>query len=392
MTDGRRSRPRRQPRWQRLPVALVLVAALAPVLRAQAPTSATAGDTLNSITRVRSVMRQMVQAEVQSVLRETHEQMSIDPDAAAWALRAEAERIRHAPELDPADRRQLLAGLQAAWREASRRSAVKHASEVHQQQAQQELQDRTQLHNDLRARQRALEKTVAHSNDLALQGEYRAAADAAQSLGRAAPSTIIGAAAPLEAQMQADTVAMRDLAERRRRGLMDEYRTQDAQMIVRSDGNPVSYPSADRWQELSERRRHWRENASSYRPSEAEAKINRALREKTSVDFRETPLADAIDYLKTRHGIEIVLDGRGMSEAGAGPSTPITRNLNNISLRSVLKLILGDLGMTYVVKDDVLLITSIEAADSMTTVRVYDVGDLVIPIPDPRQTPGFMPF
>ncbi len=394
MTGESRSRLQRPAHWRHQVTAVLLSAVLSLAARGQAvpPTPHTEGDALDSIARVRRVMQQMVQAEVQSLLRETHESMNVNPDAAAIALRAEAERIRHAPELDVAVRRQLLSGLQAAWREASRRSAAQHVSEVQHQQAQQELQARSQLQQELRTRQRSLERTVAHSNDLALQGEHRAAADAAQRVGRAAPSTMIGAAAPLEAEMRANSVAMNEMAERQRRGLMNEYRTQEAQMIVRSDGQPVSYPSAERWQELTERRRQWRENASTYRPSEAEAKINRALREKTSVDFRETPLADALDYLKARHGIEIALDGKGMSEAGVGPSTPITRNLNNISLRSVLKLILGDLSLSYVVKDDVLLITSVEAADSMTTVRVYDVGDLVIPIPDPRQTPGFMPF
>ena len=100
------------------------------------------------------------------------------------------------------------------------------------------------------------------------------------------------------------------------------------------------------------------------------------------------PLADVVDYLKHKFHIEIQLDSKGLTDENIGPSAPITKNLNNIKLRSILRLILGDLNLAYVVKDDVLLITSIEVADTMTTTRVYDVGDLVTPIP----LPGFMPF
>ena len=135
-------------------------------------------------------------------------------------------------------------------------------------------------------------------------------------------------------------------------------------------------------------------------PAAGEKKINQALQTVTSVDFQETPLADVIDYLKHKFGIEIQLDPKGLSEESLGPSTPITKNLNNVKLRSVLRLILGDLNLAYVVKDDILLITSIESADSMTTTRVYDAADLLLPIPNPfnniylrgGRAPGGMPF
>jgi hypothetical protein len=243
------------------------------------------------------------------------------------------------------------------------------------------------LHQNLVTRERQIDRQLTHANDLAARGQYRAAEEAAGALVNG-NSTIVGTAAPLEAQMKVNIVEMQALAERRRQHLQEEFLNQDRQRAVDSDGQPIVYPSVDKWRQLSERRREWRENASTYRPSDGERRINRALQSVTSVNFQEMPLADVLDYLKHKFHIEIQLDSKGLTDENIGPSVPITKNLHNIKLRSILRLILGDLNLAYVVKDDVLLITSIEAADTMTTTRVYDVGDLVTPIP----LPGFMPF
>ena len=48
-------------------------------------------------------------------------------------------------------------------------------------------------------------------------------------------------------------------------------------------------------------------------------------------------------------------------------------------MKSALRLMLRMVGLTYVIKDDVLLITTPEQAESELETRVYPVGDLVIP-------------
>lgn len=110
---------------------------------------------------------------------------------------------------------------------------------------------------------------------------------------------------------------------------------------------------------------------------EAEARITRALEERSVADFEDTPLKDAIDFLKEHHGIEIQIDARALEDEGLGSDTPVTRNLKNITLASTLDLLLGDLKLTYLIHDEVLLVTSTAAAENMLETRVYPVGDLV---------------
>ena len=63
----------------------------------------------------------------------------------------------------------------------------------------------------------------------------------------------------------------------------------------------------------------------------------------TKMEFTETPLQDAIDYLRDLHGIEIQLDTKALEDAGIGSETPVTRNLHGVSLKSGLRLLLRDM-------------------------------------------------
>jgi hypothetical protein len=116
-------------------------------------------------------------------------------------------------------------------------------------------------------------------------------------------------------------------------------------------------------------------------PSESERRIREALKSPTEIDFVETPLTDAIRVLKQRHAIEIQLDDKALEELGIAADTPITRKVSGISLRSALRLMLRELGLTCVIKDEVLLITSPEVAQSTEFAKptIYPVGDLVLP-------------
>ncbi len=109
-----------------------------------------------------------------------------------------------------------------------------------------------------------------------------------------------------------------------------------------------------------------------------EQRIEVALCESTNLEFVETPLQDVLDFLKDVHKVEIQLDSQALDAASIGSDTPITRNLKNITLAAALKHVLAPLGLTYVVRDEVLLITTPEAARGMVDVRVYKVGDLVL--------------
>lgn len=112
-------------------------------------------------------------------------------------------------------------------------------------------------------------------------------------------------------------------------------------------------------------------------PTTGEAKILAALGQPTVVDFADHPLSDVADFLKRKHQIEIQLDNKALTDAGVGSDTPITMQLGGITLRSLLRLMLRELDLTYVVRDGFLLITSKTEAENILRVKVYPVADLV---------------
>src|SRR5205085_4841653 len=76
--------------------------------------------------------------------------------------------------------------------------------------------------------------------------------------------------------------------------------------------------------------------------------------------------------------------------------TPVTKQLRGISLRSALNLILEDLELTYVVKDEVLQITTVSDAQAATEIRIYDCRDILAmpavakePVAAAHETGGF---
>ena len=175
------------------------------------------------------------------------------------------------------------------------------------------------------------------------------------------------------------------------KGYVDSMYQTEKSHVPYPDDPPIVYPDAETWKELTARRKEKYSATELSRRSPAEKKIEDALKQPTQIEFVETPLKDVVDYLKDLHHIEIQLDTAALKDASVDESTPVTKNLKGISLRSALKLLLDELQLKYVVHNEVLLITSPTKAESdeyMTT-KVYPVADLVLPIKETGFTGGF---
>ena len=116
----------------------------------------------------------------------------------------------------------------------------------------------------------------------------------------------------------------------------------------------------------------------------SDEKIEAALRSPTTLEFMETPLKDIAKYLKDLHKIEVLLDLKSLKDVGVAPETPITRNLKGVTLRSALRLMLGELDLTYVVDEGVLLITTPKLAARHMVTRRHAIEDILRPNVSPE--------
>jgi hypothetical protein len=106
--------------------------------------------------------------------------------------------------------------------------------------------------------------------------------------------------------------------------------------------------------------------------------IKRALKEQVSLNLGRVSLKEGLDYIGDKFKIEVQLDGNAIRDVAIDPTaTPIDLTIKNVALRSALDLILSPFNLTYVIKDEVLLITSKDKAATMLETRLYDVRDIV---------------
>lgn len=110
--------------------------------------------------------------------------------------------------------------------------------------------------------------------------------------------------------------------------------------------------------------------------SSTEAKIREALDKPSRMEFIETPLEQVIAYVQDQYEIPIRLDTRALDEIGIGTDSPLTCNLEGISLRSGLNQLLRDLDLDITIMDELLLVTTAEVAAAHTSIRIYNVAQL----------------
>ncbi|WP_165233015.1 hypothetical protein [Aquisphaera insulae] len=152
------------------------------------------------------------------------------------------------------------------------------------------------------------------------------------------------------------------------------------------DDQIIEYPDAERFRTLSERRiARYGKAVDVFDRDPKTKQILEKLNQPVPMNFpNETPLEEVLQYLKQAtqgpndSGIPIYVDPLGLQEADRTLTSPVSLNLEGVPLKSTLRLMLKQLGLTYTVKDGYLMITSATSEDQQTEIRVYPVADLAI--------------
>ena len=110
-------------------------------------------------------------------------------------------------------------------------------------------------------------------------------------------------------------------------------------------------------------------------PSEHVQRILAALEAPAEFAFTEVPLTEIVDVLSGRYKINVDLDRWDFDDAGLSGDETITGNFKDVSLRAALSLLFDELRLTTVIEDEVLLITTREAAAEKLEWKIYDVGE-----------------
>jgi hypothetical protein len=103
-------------------------------------------------------------------------------------------------------------------------------------------------------------------------------------------------------------------------------------------------------------------------------------------------LSDAIDFFRDRTGLSVYVNWKVVEAFGIDRKAPVTLRLKDAKYADVLRLMLNDAGgqasLDYTVDDGTVVVTTADDLVRHTTVRVYDVSDLIAPTPDQDPAAG----
>lgn len=106
--------------------------------------------------------------------------------------------------------------------------------------------------------------------------------------------------------------------------------------------------------------------------SEARAKIEEALQQKAQLDIVDLTLKDTVAQIRDLFKVQILIDDDGLGDQGIHTDTLVNVRLKGITLKSALRIILERLGLDFIIKNEVLVITTQEKADEHFEVQLHD--------------------
>jgi len=224
---------------------------------------------------------------------------------------------------------------------------------------------------DARAAQdKSIQKTLQTIAQLKKDGRTNEAARMADDLARRYPNNTAAQAAGT-ATGRADTIASNNDIRKD-----STFRFNGAMVSVdRSKLPPAGDIEFDvkRWRELISKR----ESLNKPLLTKKEQEILNSLAKPISVAYDKANFKDVIQHLTDTLGCEIVVDQNALNDALITSETQISRKVNKVSARTILRTILGELGLAYVIKNDVIQVVSKEQAEKMMVKRTYYLGDLL---------------
>jgi uncharacterized membrane protein YgcG len=380
-------------------MAILLFGGVAALSRAGAPSpaprpdggEATAKDVdiLNEERARRAIRAERLNREILRTIEVARREFADSPDAALSELKRALAAVISSHDIDPNVREKLRAKVQTAIDQAlvarqkfdqfRIRNIEKNSAAAARDLAVDQLVQRDEQIEQLidKVRAQLAEGFIGNAD------AFERAEEVARASFELAPYSGVTNAAIFDSE----AAGQLDKAQRLRYLRSDKFLATLQQVelahVPFPDEPPILYPAPEVWKALTERRQKWA-SVDLMRYNKTEEKIRRALSQPTTVEFLDLPLEDAITFLKEYHNINIYIDKATLADEGVALDQPVTLKLAGVTLRSVLKLLLEPVQLTYVIEDEVMKITTSAKAGEKLQTRVYPVGDLVIPIITPR--------
>ena len=126
------------------------------------------------------------------------------------------------------------------------------------------------------------------------------------------------------------------------------------------------------WTELTARRAK-----NTAQLTEKEKTLISSLDKPLTVNFSGQPLEEVLQRMSNAMDQNLFLDTKSLTDLGLDLKKPLTLDAKGVPARIVLRQLLAGQGLTFVVKDEIIQIVTVEKAREMLVTRVYYLGDIV---------------
>jgi type II secretory pathway component GspD/PulD (secretin) len=136
-----------------------------------------------------------------------------------------------------------------------------------------------------------------------------------------------------------------------------------------------------------------RGSASGFTDTSQNRAVLAQMEKQVPAQFTDAPLEAAVDFVGTLANIVVDVDWDSLADVGIDRQTPVTLNLPNATVRTVMDRMMEKVSedefskADWAVKDGILTVASDEKLRKDTHIHIYDISDLLIDVPDYTEVP-----
>jgi len=350
--------------WKTLPMVRflllaqgILAAGLVLATQAQAQ-SENKDDLLDRQRRLLEVQSQKTEADIRAVLSEAQRLTATDPALALEKLRGALAKLDDDNALAAKRKETLTRVLKDRIRVtelAERSRDTEKSPALHPKQEDQKESQKDEL-----------QRSLDHIRTLRKDGKMEEANQAAKELLKKYPSKTAAQTAARTAsaaEFLANSRSIRNDSRQRTAAV-----SRDIDRSATPSAGDIEFPK-----DFQERTK----NRAAVNTSAKEKAILKALNTTVTVDFKNSKFQDVIDTLSTLIGQPILLDQNALEEAKITYDTPINLKVKGVTARTILRKILGEFSLAYMIKEETIQVTSaLKARETMIT-RTYNISDII---------------
>lgn len=329
---------------------------------------------LDEVQKRRKVEAERLEVEIRNALAEADRIKATDPAKAVQILEAALEKLSADTALSIAQTANLRVTLKDRIEAIKSKRANAEGEQAGSRNRLVELDRRLARLQAQAERDEALRRDLAIVRDLMARGKLTEAARLSEELAQRHPDN------PAAGQQRQVT----SLGERVRESYRIAEEKSGASVSALNDvsrsGTPpagdIVYPPKEKWDKLTRDRKKFLEIPMTEREREIVAILNSEIPAPT--DLRDITFRKFLDDFQKETGLPVLVNQAALKDLGIDYENTFTVSLpRKVTRRSLLRTALAELGLTYVIRNEIIEIMDVERAKNCMTVRVIPIDDLL---------------